>query len=209
MRDFLTAFIWMIAGSGLVFTSVILMNKTLEKPVSTAVERSIQMDVKKDEKKEKPKTQKTEKRKNQIKSQSAKLAPMPDIGSSVAGADFGLPQFSSVMDNGISEKVLGSTENAVMTDDSVDNPPRPSMRGSPIEYPQKARARGITGFVLFNLLININGDVEKAQILESVPPGVFDDAALASVTQWKFEPAMYKGKSVKVWAKQKISFNLN
>lgn len=209
MRNMITAFIWMIAGSGLVFTSVILMNRTLEKPVSAAIERSLQMDVKKEEKKEKPKTQKMERKKNQVKSQSAKLAPMPDIGSSIAGADFGLPQFSTGMDSGINEKILGSTENAVMTDDSVDNPPKPSMRGSPIEYPPKARARGITGYVLFNLLINLNGDVEKAQILESVPSGVFDDAATASVTQWKFEPAMYKGKSVKVWAKQKISFNLN
>lgn len=209
IREFFIAFLWMIAGTGLVFTSVILMNRTLEKPVSAAIEKSLQFDVKKEEKKEKPKPGQSEKKKSLTKSLSAPLTPLPNIGSSIAGADFGLPQFSSSMESAVNDKILGSTDNAVMTDDSVDSPPKPSMRGGPIEYPPKARARGITGFVLFNLLITPNGDVEKAQILESVPSGVFDDAALASVTQWKFEPAMYKGKSVKVWAKQKISFNLN
>lgn len=209
IREFFTALIWMSAGAGLVFTSVILMNKTLEKPLSAAIEKSVQFDVKKEEKKEKPKTPRTERKKSITKLNSTQLAPLPNIGSSIAGADFGLPQFSSSIESAVNEKILGNTDNAVMTDDSVDSPPKPSMRGGPIEYPPKARARGITGFVLFNLLITPNGDVEKAQILESVPSGVFDDAALASVTQWKFEPAMYKGKSVKVWAKQKISFNLN
>ena len=39
--------------------------------------------------------------------------------------------------------------------------------------------------------------------------GVFDDIAVASVKRWKFKPAEYQGKPVKIWAKQKIRFELN
>ncbi|MEA2098888.1 MAG: energy transducer TonB, partial [Campylobacterota bacterium] len=41
----------------------------------------------------------------------------------------------------------------------------------------------------------------------SNPEGVFDNTAINGVRGWRFTPAKYKGNPVKVWAKQKISFN--
>jgi protein TonB len=32
---------------------------------------------------------------------------------------------------------------------------------------------------------------------------------LQGINAWRFEPAKYEGKKVKVWAKQKISFDLS
>ena len=45
-------------------------------------------------------------------------------------------------------------------------------------------------------------------MLETSPPGVFDDVAAQGVQGWKFEPASYKGEAVRVWATQKVRFDL-
>jgi len=67
-----------------------------------------------------------------------------------------------------------------MSEDSVDVAPSPSER-SAMEYPKKARKMGVSGYVLMNLLINKNGNVEKVKVLESQPAEVFDDVAVAGV----------------------------
>ena len=41
------------------------------------------------------------------------------------------------------------------------------------------------------------------------PKDIFDVSATNTVLKWKFEPATYMGKKVKVWATQKITFKLN
>ncbi len=197
-------------GSALIFSIIIMMNQPVKKAEKKKYTELGALAVKHEKKKEK-KVETVEKVvKKNIKT-GAKLAPMPGFSSSFSGASFGLKfegssDFLSAADE---KKLIGETSKSlVMTEDSVDKPPRPLSRTA-IEYPQKARAKGVTGFVLFNLLINESGVVEKAQILESSPPGTFDEAAESSIKSWRFEPASYKGSVVKVWAKQKISFNLN
>ena len=98
-------------------------------------------------------------------------------------------------------------EDVVMTGESVDVAPKPTQR-SAMEYPKAARKNGITGFVLMNLLIDKSGQVEKVKVLQSEPAGVFDEVAETGVRSWTFTPAQYKGQPVKVWAKQKIRFDL-
>jgi protein TonB len=63
--------------------------------------------------------------------------------------------------------------------------------------------------VVLNVLITPSGQVEKVKILESSPPQIFDQVAVESVRLWQFEPAVYKGQAVRVWAKQKIGFDLS
>jgi len=46
-------------------------------------------------------------------------------------------------------------------------------------------------------------------VLESEPEGLFDDVAVMAIKEWHFHPAQYQGQAVKVWAKQKIRFDLN
>lgn len=40
------------------------------------------------------------------------------------------------------------------------------------------------------------------------PPEIFDLKAESTVRMWKFSPASYDGKAVKVWATQQIAFKL-
>ena len=93
-------------------------------------------------------------------------------------------------------------------DDSVDVPPRPLVQ-SPMQYPPRAKAAGVTGYVLLSVLIGPTGQVEKVKVLEAQPAGVFDDIAVSGVQTWKFEPATYKGENVRVWAKQRVRFDLS
>ncbi|MBN2782407.1 MAG: TonB family protein [Campylobacterales bacterium] len=138
---------------------------------------------------------------------SPKMAPAANLGGALAGIDLGLPEFG-IGEFEISDNMVGDVDkNLVMTASTVDEPPKPTSRVG-IEYPKDAKNKGIKGYVVFNILIDKAGNVTEMQILESVPSGIFDQAASDSVSQWKFSPAKYKNEAVKVWAKQKIRFDL-
>jgi protein TonB len=137
--------------------------------------------------------------------QRARVNPMAGLESSLAGLDFGLPQFEQAgLD--AATGILGEGS-GTMTDDTVDSPPRPIVQ-NPMPYPPRAKAQGVTGYVLLSVLIGPTGQVERAKVLESNPPGVFDDVAVQGVQGWKFEPASYKGEAVRVWATQRVRFDL-
>ena len=148
-------------------------------------------------------------RKREPPKRQTRAAPTPLLGldSSLSGLDFGLPAFdSSELDLGAG--LLGDSGDVVMTDDSVDQAPRPILQ-TPMTYPNRAKAQGITGYVLLSVLISPTGQVEKVKVLEAQPAGVFDDVAIAGVQGWKFEPATYKGEHVRVWARQGVRFDLS
>ena len=201
----LKASLWMVIGSLVVFSLVVLMNEYSASPEQEQKEKSANFEVKKQEKpksverpKPKPKPKKAE---------TSPKAPPPTLSSAIGGVDLGLPEFALEMGE-IGEGVLGDMSNVVMTEESVDVAPKPAER-APIEYPARARAKGITGYVVMNLLVNTGGNVERVKLLEASPAGVFEDVAMNAVRSWKFQPAIYQGKPVKVWAQQKIRFDLN
>jgi len=94
-----------------------------------------------------------------------------------------------------------------MTSDAVDAPPRPMTRVPP-RYPPRARSKGLTGKVTLELLIGPQGDVIRARVLNANPPGIFEQAALDAIRQWRFKPATYKGQPVKMRARQVVRFKL-
>jgi protein TonB len=126
----------------------------------------------------------------------------------LSGLDLGLPGFSADDLGALEGDLLGGADGMVMTDDTVDQPPAASYQ-SPMIYPPRARARGVEGYVVFSLLIGITGEIEQVKIIESYPEGVFDEAAMQGINQWRFEPAIYQGQAVRAWAKQRIRFDLS
>lgn len=196
------------AGLGLVLVLglVLFMNKQLARPDEDGGRPASSIEV---VKKEKPPQQEAVRKREPPKRRPQRSAPAPLVGldSGLAGLSFGLPGFdASELDLG--KGLLGDGGDVVMTDDSVDVPPRPLMQG-PMQYPARAKAAGVTGYVLLSVLIGPTGQVEKVKVLESQPSGVFDDIAVAGVQGWKFEPATYKGENVRVWAKQRVRFDLS
>lgn len=139
------------------------------------------------------------------KKSKPKVAP-PSLAGSLSGSSFGLGQFEFLGSG--AEGLLGDASGVIMTEDTVDELPRASYR-PPLKYPDVARKRGINGHVLLKLLVDASGNVQEVKLLASEPAGIFDQVAMTSVRDWTFEPANYKGSPVKVWVKQRISFNLN
>jgi protein TonB len=193
-------------GTVLVLTLVVVMNRQAGGPEGEDALAVTNFDV---VRKEKPKPQESVRKPEPPKRRPSKAAPTPLIGldSGLAGLNFGLPQFDAdELDLGAG--LLGEDRDVVMTDDSVDVAPRPLLQ-TPMPYPPRAKAGGVTGYVILSLLIGPTGQVEKVKVLEAQPAGVFDEVAAAGVQSWKFEPASYKGESVRVWATQKVRFDLS
>ena len=202
---YLKAILWMLFGVVFVFATVIMMNEASGVHETNKKASAANFEIQKMAKpklKPKPKTKPKPR-----KAQQKRSVPTPNMSSSLSGIDTGLDAFSSD-DMGMDETLLGDVgKDVVMTGDSVDVKPKPAERGA-MEYPKSARKSGVTGYVLMNLLINKSGQVEKVKVLQSEPAGVFDDVAKQGVRSWVFSPAQYKGQNVKVWAKQKIRFDL-
>ena len=193
-------------GTSAVLGLVILMNRALAGPEDSDAQAFSSIDV---VKKDKPKPEPAKPKPEPPKRKPQRSAPAPLVGldSGLAGLNFGLPQFdASELDLG--QGLLGEGGDVVMTDDSVDVPPRPIMQ-TPMAYPPRARAQGVTGYVLLSVLIGPTGNVEKVKVIEAQPAGVFDDVATAGVQTWKFEPASYRGENVRVWATQRVRFDLS
>ncbi len=63
-------------------------------------------------------------------------------------------------------------------------------------YPHHAVINGIEGYVKFVFDISVEGKVKNAKIVESVPEGVFDSAAMKVLPKWIFRAASENGTAL-------------
>jgi protein TonB len=56
------------------------------------------------------------------------------------------------------------------------------------EYPEAARIQGVEGRVELSFTVNSSGAVEAPTVTASSPAGVFDQAALAAISRWRYAP---------------------
>ena len=75
-------------------------------------------------------------------------------------------------------------------------------------YPAEARRAGIEGRVEVKFLLNVDGTVAKAEVLDSEPPGVFDQAAIDAVMQWRLPDEIDAANPVPKWMRTPIEFSL-
>ncbi len=64
------------------------------------------------------------------------------------------------------------------------------------EYPASALREGITGRVVLRVTVDADGKVTAASVLTSSGHAILDDAALAGVQQWRFQPARRLGVAI-------------
>lgn len=207
MNQHIAGGVAMLFGLVLVFGLVVLMNHFMGKieksPPQEVTEISITKEIKQEPKKE---IKKIEPQKQVTHPQAP--TPFKGLDTALSGIDLGLLGLDSGQGGDLDDRLLGKTGNAVMTADLVDIPPKPITRGS-FKYPPTAKKNGIKGYVVLSVLVETDGSVNQVQVLESSPSGIFDTAALQGIRSWHFEPAKYKGDTVRVWAKQKIRFDLS
>lgn len=138
---------------------------------------------------------------------SSKVRP-PALSAAFGGFAMNIPEFAVADIEGDPRELLDDVaKDIVMTEETADSKPMATYR-APIEYPKGAYENGVEGYVVVHLLIGRDGSIDLAKVLESEPEGVFEDGVLAHIKDWTFAPARYKGESVAVWVKQKVSFNL-
>ncbi|HFE37096.1 MAG TPA: energy transducer TonB [Gammaproteobacteria bacterium] len=183
--------------------SDLALEKIDDKQVNFNVQKQKQIKQARPKKKPKPKRSQ----------QTAQLPSMKPsgLGSSLSGSglSFGIPQFDEARFSDINEdSLLDSVAGKAMDKETVDTIPR-VLRRSPLVYPELARKLGISGYVTMNVLINTSGQVEDVEIVDAKPEDIFDLKAENTIRRWRFEPATYNGKKVKVWALQKITFKLD
>jgi protein TonB len=66
----------------------------------------------------------------------------------------------------------------------------------PPDYPARAQQRGIEGWVLVEFTITPSGTVQDPKVLDADPKGLFEDAALKSISRWKYNPKVENGVAV-------------
>jgi len=71
-------------------------------------------------------------------------------------------------------------------------------------YPPEAKAAGVTGVVIVQVVIDPRGAVTDAKVVRSIP--LLDDAALQSVRTWTFQPTVVNGAAVPVRMNVAVSF---
>jgi protein TonB len=131
---------------------------------------------------------------------------------SPTGSDMGVPEG---MDIGVEGGVVGGTPGGVIggviggTGDGpvldYDQPPRVLKQTKPI-YPQEAFVKKIEGVVELEVIIDARGMVQVRRIIHSVP--VLDNAAMMTVRQWLFSPAIKNGRPVATVALIPVSFRI-
>jgi len=87
----------------------------------------------------------------------------------------------------------------------VEELPEAATKVAP-DYPEAARAAGVTGIVMVQALVRTDGTVGDVRVVKSIPP--LDEAAKACVRQWTFKPALVAGKPVAVWVGVPVKFSL-
>ena len=127
----------------------------------------------------------------------AGVRPEDQFGSET-GSDFGDPLGMEEgveggvvggVPGGVLGGVLGGTGTGPVMD--YDSPPRPIKITRP-QYPQEAFVKKIEGTVVVEILIDSQGRVVRARVIQSVP--LLDAAALQTVYQWVFQPAVKHGR---------------
>ena len=131
-------------------------------------------------------------------------APLPNLGAGPGGLDLGLPNPGM---GGMAQGLLGDVSDVIMTQDTVDAPPRAIAQAQPV-YPTRARSKNIEGFVTFSLRVGLDGSVEEIRVLDAQPAGVFEQAGKTALLDWRFEPATYEGLPVATRMQQTLQFKL-
>jgi periplasmic protein TonB len=80
---------------------------------------------------------------------------------------------------------------------SSDGEYLPIVKVAPV-YPRRAQTRGIEGYVLLEFVVTRTGAVRDPVVIESKPPGIFDNAAMQAALKFKYKPKVVNGEAIDV-----------
>jgi TonB family protein len=74
------------------------------------------------------------------------------------------------------------------------------------EYPSRALAGKVEGWVEVAFTVNEKGNVKDVTVQAASNPGMFDDAAVKAISQWRYQPFLRDGKPAAVHSSVRIRF---
>ncbi len=79
---------------------------------------------------------------------------------------------------------------------------------TPARYPRRAQRLNLTGWVDVLFTVTPSGETADIEVNRSDPEAVFDDAAIAAVRAWRFQPVEYRGQVISQRAGTRLVFRL-
>jgi protein TonB len=107
---------------------------------------------------------------------------------------------------GNSDSQVGA--NLAFSMSQVDQPPKRIKGMNPV-YPLWAKHTDAQGTVDIRFIVDARGNVGKIEVLNCLGNSRFKETTRNTVKTWVFKPAMYQGKPVAVWCRQKIAFRMD
>ncbi|MEP7011761.1 MAG: energy transducer TonB [Acidobacteriota bacterium] len=119
---------------------------------------------------------------------------------------------ADLLERGSEEK---ETEKATVLVPSVSDLPEPGKVSRPEivsrknpHYPPSLRRANITGTVVSEVIIGVDGDVSSPRLLQGSGSASLDLAALEALRFWRFRPAQLNGSPVRVYYVLTINFQI-
>jgi TonB family protein len=81
-------------------------------------------------------------------------------------------------------------------------------RGVAPDYPPNALQQHQTGSVTLEFTVDTKGETRDVHVIEATPPGIFDQAAIAAVKHWRYQPMLVNGSVVEVPVRTRVRFEL-
>ena len=206
-RHYLFGLLFMLVGAPLILGAVVLMNELSESPEKNQTKVATAIEIQKAPPPPPPPQVPKVKPKPRHEPHTPPRPSLAALAGAAGGIDLGLPGLALDDVGSTSGDLLATEGEVIHTSETVDKEPRPVEQSAPI-FPNDLRRKGVEGYVLLSAFVNAQGVVEAAKVLESKPPGVFDDSALEAIRRWRFQPGEYKGEPVSVWIEQRITYRL-
>lgn len=134
----------------------------------------------------------TKKRKMPDKKPPEEPPPPPELNlAQNTRPDLDTGNVMPVFDGSLDLQGDGPNVGAVATDSDII----PLVRVEP-QYPERARQRGVEGWVVVEFTISAAGTVKSPRIIAYHPSTIFNRAALQAIRKWKYNPKIEEGVAV-------------
>jgi protein TonB len=134
----------------------------------------------------------TKKRKLPDKKPPEEPPPPPDLNlAQNTRPDLDTGNVLPVFDSSLELAGAGPNVGAAATDSDIV----PLVRVEP-QYPERARQRGVEGWVVVEFTISAAGTVKSPRVVAYHPSTIFNRAALQAIRKWKYNPKIEEGVAV-------------
>jgi protein TonB len=74
------------------------------------------------------------------------------------------------------------------------------------QYPANAQERGTGGWVDLAFTVRVDGSITDLSVTGAEPAGIFEQAAMAAVRRWRYQPVRRDGRAVEQRARLRLRF---